>query len=342
MHLVREHSPQEYLRFFAQFDEKARFLELTPADRNLAWREITEDEHFTEWPVPMAHFLSDPYYVGEDIVIRNTIRDFLVEFWGPELGYELFIVIAGLGVGKSFSATLCLLYAIYQLGCLKKPARYLSGFEGAGELSGDAEIVLMNASGGGYKQAQKIVFKEALERVVRSPWFRVHFEPYEGQTELEFPNRVRLSPGTSHWESVLGWNLYGFIIDEAAFGVESKKVDYIKELFNNLNLRRKSRFGRAGFGGLFTSPGSEYGFIEVLAADRRDPHILVKRTTTWDAKEELQPGAEVFLLDRNPDRVRIVAEGLTYVRPGVCRDAEGNIVRYGKPAEPEEPAEEAA
>lgn len=330
MHMVRTVSPQDYRAFFDRFDESARYLELTPADRNLAWREATEDDDFHEWPVPMDHFLKDPYYVGPDVVIRPVILDFLTDFWNCSEAYELFLFIAGLGSGKSWSASLSLLYAIYQLGCLKKPARYLSGFEGAGSLSGDAEIVLMNASGGGFKQAQKIVFNESLERVVASPWFRVHYEPYEGRSELEFPNRVRLSPGTSHWESALGWNLYAFVIDEAAFGVESKKVDYIKELFTNLNLRRRSRFGRAGFGGLFTSPGSEHGFIEMLAGDRRDPHILVRRTTTWEAKEELKPGAEVFLLDRDPDRVRILETDLTFVRPGVCRRQDGSILRYGK------------
>lgn len=340
MHIVRTVSPQDYRGLFDRFDESARYLELTPADRNLAWRELTADEHFHEWPVPMDHFLHDPYYVGPEVVIRPSIGEFLTDFWNPADGYELFLFIAGLGAGKSFSATLSLLYAIYQLGCLKRPARYLSGFEGAGSLSGDAEIVLANASGGGFKQAKQIVFKEALERVVGSPWFRVHYEPYEGSNELEFPHRVRFAPVTSHWESMLGWNLYAFAIDEAAFGVESKNVDYVKELFTNANLRRKSRFGRAGFGGLYTSPGSEHGFIELLAGDRRDTHILVRRTTTWDSKEELKPGAEVFLLDRDPDRVRIVAEGLTYVRPGVCRDVQGKIIRYGKPKEP--PAEDIA
>lgn len=478
MHLVRKLSPADYLGFHARFSETASYLELTPADRNLAWREQTEDEDFHEWPVPIEHFISDPYYIGPDVVIRPLIGEFLSDFWNPQAGMELFCLIAGLGVGKacaldtpiptptgtrrleqlsvgdqvfdefkkpcrvtatrtwlhrpcyrltfssggkrseivadvnhewltnrdnlpgehlyptrdlrfgrhvvrspatwefhelveivptelrttrcievdspshmflvgdaeipthnSFLGTITLLYAIYQLGCLKKPARYLSSFEGAGSLSGDAEIVLANASGGGYKQAQKIVFAEALERVVKSPWYMTRYQPYEGRTELEFPNRVRLSPVTSHWESMLGWNLYGFVIDEAAFGVESKRTDYIKELFQNANLRRRSRFGKAGFGGLFTSPGSEHGFIELLAADRRDPHILVRRTTTWDAKEELKPGAEVFLLSRDPDRVRIVEEGLTFVRRGVCTRADGSVVRYASSEQEDERAE---
>ena len=59
---------------------------------------------------------------------------------------ELFLAGKGMiPTHNSFSATLSLLYALYQLGCMKKPAKYLSGFEGAGSLSGDAEIVLMNA-----------------------------------------------------------------------------------------------------------------------------------------------------------------------------------------------------
>ena len=328
MHLVRSITPQQYQGYFQRFDEAAHYLDLTPADRNLAWREATEDEHFHEWPVPIEHYLSDPYYIGPEAKVRPIVRETLSEFWDPANAYELLVFIAGIGTGKSFAASLSMLYSIYQLGCMKKPATYLSGFEGAGTLSGDAEIVLMNASGAGYKQASKIVFQEAIERVVRSPWFRVHYEPYEGRTELEFPNRVKFSPGTSHWESALGWNLYAFAIDEAAFGVESKNVDYIKELFRNLNMRRRSRFGHAGWGGLFTSPGAEHGFVETAATSGWG-ETMVKRATTWEAKEQLKPGAQVFLLDRDPDRVRILREGLTYVRPGVCRTAEGKILRYG-------------
>lgn len=329
MHLVRHVSHQEYWDKWLQFKQGADYLGLTPADRHLLWRELTDDEHFHEWPVPMDHFVLDPYYVGTEVVVRKTIKQFLSDFWDPSMGYETFVFIAGLGAGKSFSAALSLLYAIYQLACLKKPARYLSGFEGAGQLSGDAEIVLMNASAAGLRQAQKIVYEEVAQKVEASPFFNLYFEPYPRSSELEFPNRIRFSPGTSHWQSALGWNLYGFVVDEAAFGVESDRADYVRELFLALNQRRRSRFGRAGFGGLFTSPGSEYGFVELVAGDHDwDESILVRRTTTWEAKDELFEGQKVFLLDRDPDGVRILEEDLIYVRPGVCMTSDGQIVRF--------------
>lgn len=243
---------------------------------------------------------------------------------------HLFLVGDGMvPTHNSFSAALSLAYGIYALGCLKRPAKYLSGFPGV-QLSNDAEIVFMNASAAGAAQAGKIVYGETRERIIKSPWFKTHYEPYSGRAgELDFPNRVRLSPGTSQWRTALGWNVYGFVVDEAAFGIESERADYVKELFSALDMRRRSRFGQYGFGGLFTSPGSEYAFVEVMAGEGISASsVMTRRTTTWDAKDELKPGAPIFLMDRHSDVVKILETDLTYVEPGVAQRKDGTLVRY--------------
>ncbi len=335
--------PEEYWRKWYAFDEAARFLDLTPADRHLAWVEATADEHWKEWPVPCEHFVHDPYYIGTEVLVRKVIGEFLQDFWSPDHGYELFVFIGGIGAGKSFSAALSLCYMLYQLGCLRRPQRYLNSHRDV-SLSGDAEIVLMNASAAGAKQAGKIVYGEVFEKIQSSPFFQLNFEPYNYKgSELEFPNRIRLSPGTSQWQSALGWNLFGFVVDEAAFGIESERADYVKELFLALNQRRRSRFGRLGFGGLFTSPGSEHGYVEIIAGEGESwnqASTLVRRTTTWDAKDEVYQGQHVFLLDRDPDTVRILDSDLVYVAEGVLqREGTGEIVRYSN-LNPEEVAVE--
>ena len=43
MYLLREPVP-DYLTRWDAFDESARWMELSPADRHFAWREHTEDE----------------------------------------------------------------------------------------------------------------------------------------------------------------------------------------------------------------------------------------------------------------------------------------------------------
>jgi hypothetical protein len=325
------------------FSEFANFVDLTPSDRHLAWAELTEDEDWHSWPVPIESFITDPYYIGTDIVVRDPIRDFLSDFWNPDAAYQLFVFIGGIGAGKSFSASLSMTYTLYQLSCMKKPQAYLSTFPGC-QLSNDAEIVLMNASAAGADQSRKIVYGEVFEKVQKSPYFRAHFEPYPRKSsELDFPGRIRLSPGTSNWTKALGWNLFGFAIDEAAFGKETERADYVKELFLALNQRRKSRFGPLGFGGMFTSPGSESGFIELIADDAEDwdSSIMVRRITTWDAKGELIPGeSRIFLLDRDPDRIRIIDEDLLYVAPGVCQAKNGDLVRYGEIPAMAEPTED--
>jgi hypothetical protein len=335
MHLLRV-TPDEYLKKYYQFLEMADFMDLSDSDRHLAWAEATSDDDWNEWPVPIQHFITDPYYIGTDVVVRPAIRNFLTDFWDVRNAYQLWVFIGGIGAGKSFSASISITYAIYLLSCMKSPQKYLSTFPGC-QLSNDAEIVLMNASAAGAEQSRKIVYGEAFEKIQKSPYFSEFYPPYPRKmSELDFPGRIRLSPGTSNWQRALGWNLFGFAIDEAAFGRETERADYVKELFLALNQRRRSRFGQLGFGGMFTSPGSESGFVELIAddADQWDTSIMVRRITTWEAKDELKEGSECFLLDRNPDRVRIIETGLTYIDGnedgGVAQRKTGELVRWGE------------
>ena len=328
---------EEYWAKWNQFDAVANLAKLTPYDRHIAWREYSADEHCIEWPVPPGHFFFDPYYMGEECLVRPMIGDFLSDYFAPETGYEVFVFIAGIGSGKSFSASLAIVRMIYELSCLRKPQRYLGRTPGV-SLSGDAPLVLMNASAAGAKQAGKIVYGQAFQNIMESPYFNNDFPPYEGRSsELEFEHRISLTPGTSKWESALGFNVFGAVVDEAAFGIESERADYVKELFQALNQRRRSRFGRLGGCGLFTSPGSEYGFVEMMAqeeGDWWDTSVMVRRTTTWESKDELKPGQSIFLLDRDPDVVRIVDRDLTFQgwaedgTVGVATRANGEIVRW--------------
>jgi hypothetical protein len=336
--LPRGVTADDYWARWEAFDTLAKALELAPADRHFAWMEHTSDEEWREWPVPISHFLWDPFYIGTDVNVREMIGEFLGDFFEPLSLYELFIFIAGIGSGKSFSASLAIQYVLYTLSCLRNPQKYMNGFPGV-SLSPDSEIVLMNNSGAGAAQAGKIVYGDSFMKVMGSPYFNQFFAPHPRKTsELLFPHRIRLSPGTSHWQSALGFNIFFFVVDEAAFGRETAETDYVKELFLALNQRRKSRFGLLGGGGLFTSPGSEHGFIEKLAGEGMDwdRAVMVRRTTTWDAKGEMVPGQRIFLLDRDPDRPHIIEGTQDLIFQGWSSDGEygiaqrptGEIVRW--------------
>ena len=338
-------SAAEYRAVIEEVDTIARFAGLTPFDRHLLWVEKTlsyspeSREHFNEWPVPIEHFVSDPYYVGSDLIVRPKIGEFLSDFWAPENAYQLWAFIGGLGAGKSFSASLSLAYAVYQLSCVRFPQKYLNRFPGI-SLSGDAPIVLINASAAGARQANKVVYGEVFTKIEKSSYFNQHFEPYPGKgSELEFPNNITLTPGTSQSRSVIGFNLWGFIVDEAAFGVDSDAADYVRELFGDLNKRRISRFKTLGFGGLFTSPGSEHAFVEMIAEEGStwDATTMVRRIATWEAGEEVVPGAKIFLLERH-EPIRVL-DGYTELifrgwqetdegRVGIAQRSNGEEVRW--------------
>jgi hypothetical protein len=349
-HVSFEHYAEKYGQFKRYADE----LQLGPGDRHYAWKRATEDDWFREWPVPVSEFLHNPYYVGTDTSVRKLIEECMVDYFQPRWpheDFEVLLAIAGLGSGKSFMGALATLYVTYTLGCIRQPQLWLKRLDPDCDLSGDAEIVLMNASAAGEKQASKIVFAEIFEKVMAAPFFQLDYQPYSKSNELEWSNRLRLSPGTSQWKSALGWNLFFFVVDEAAFGLETQRADYVKELFQAFNQRRRSRFGRQGGGCLLTSPGSEYAYVEVVAGEATDWDYTTKlwRACTWEAKEQLNPGQHVFLVDRHPDAARVLEKELVLedlgLKTGVgrARRPDGSLVCWKVGGDPEgELAERAA
>jgi hypothetical protein len=320
--------PADYHALWKRFVGVCRTNDLSPEDQHRLWRDVSGSVEFHELPVPIPYFATSPFYVGEGVLLRKPIGRVLADFWALEGKATLLIFVAGLGSGKSWLASMSLAYTAYCLSTLKNPIRTLRKFPGV-DLSYNSEIVLMNASAAGAEQSQKIVYAEAFDRVVTSPYFRFHFRPEpHRQTELLFPGRLRYSPGTSKPETALGWNLFGFVVDEAAFGKVTERADYVASQFSEFNKRRISRFGFLGWGALLSSPGSEDVFMESLAASDDDTY-MVRRMATWVAKGELQPGAEVFLFDTHRDRMRVVqTEAVTWLGPGRVQAPDGTIIRY--------------
>lgn len=489
--------PAEYRLRWAEFREVAEYAEVvSPTDQALLWREMTGGNGLIEWPVPIEHFITSPYYVGSGLSVRPRIMGVAKEFWEIDAGYELLLFLAGIGCvaegtiihdpvsgesapietlsepgwvetgygacwrsaarfggeadlyrvsfsngsevsvtgdhrfltpqgwmalsemrqrgvsvvaspsvgpvggswigsggelrsdrgehafevawvgiasivgigsgrfwdievpdaghyvaegvfhsnsGKSFCGSLFLIYALYLLSIMQDPIAYMNRFPGV-SLSEGSEIVLLNASAAGAEQGEKIVYGDVLARVTKSPYFSSMFPAQPNKrSELVFPNRVRYAPTTSDWRSVLGWNVFGFAIDEAAFGKETERADYVAELFNALNQRRRSRFGMLGFGALLTSPGHDESYVEGLSrqGETWDSSMMVVRMNTWDAKEEIRDGAEVFVFDAHRDAMRIVEDGLTFVRPGQLMRKDETFVSYrGTPDGPPGPGEE--
>jgi hypothetical protein len=331
--------PDQYHDSWAKFNAYCEPLDLTPPDRAILWREWSSSDEWYEIPVPAAHFCSDPFYIGQGTRVRERVKQEMDKFWAIDSNKEVWVFIAGIGSGKSFTGSISVAYCLYLLSCLKRPAHFLSGFPGV-SLSDDSEIVIMAASAAGAEQSSKIVYGDAFERITNSPYFKTYFPPKPNKiSELVFPNRIRFSPGTSNWKSALGWNVFMFIVDEAAFGFETDRADYVAELFKALNQRRRSRFGALGAGLVLTSPGHDAAFVETLArqGEEWDHTLHVSRMTTWEAKDELTPGARVFMLDRSPDKMRVLDGEYIYVKPGYLRDARTNlIVRYKDGDHPEE------
>ena len=63
--------------------------------------------------------------------------------------------------------------------------------------------------------------------------------------------------------------MFFYVVDEAAFGIESDHMDYVQALLNSFNNRRRSRFGSQGETAVSRPPGGEYTFVESLASRAR-------------------------------------------------------------------------
>ena len=102
-HLVREVPWRDYRAIYEEFDQVARFAELTPADRHMFWVEQcqagfpsraaakalghpVDTEPSREWPVPIHALLGDAYYVDTNVVVRPAVGEFLGDFFDEGAG----------------------------------------------------------------------------------------------------------------------------------------------------------------------------------------------------------------------------------------------------------------
>lgn len=153
-----------------------------------------QDMEYGNIPVGPKEFLEDPYYFGEVAqgMYPKLREDFIKLFSG---GYEEAVFSGSIGWGKSFFATCAIIYVLYQLTCLRDPARTYG-------LAGGSQLHLVNLSAR-KDTAQRVVFEGIADKLTLSPYFKeLGFD--RKKDELRFPKNVVVLGGESTDTSVLG------------------------------------------------------------------------------------------------------------------------------------------
>jgi len=236
-------------------------------------------------PVPTRQFIEDPQYLGLEGQVFPRLMDDLEELFDGD--YVEAVLTGAIGWGKSTFAEIATCRMLYEISCLRDPQKVYGLMKGS-------VIVLLNV-GVTRDNAKKIVFQGIKNKLHASPYFVNQFPYGPWQNELRFPNNIWLFPATPKDSGVIGYNVFGGVMDEVNFMsvIENSKTrtsgryDQADTLHKSLIRRMKSRFMKKGKlpGILLQISSSRYpeDFTERRLKDAEsDPTIFTRRYAQWD------------------------------------------------------------
>ena len=263
------------------------------------WAGLVAD--YSQPPASITEFVQSPLYLdlGDEVypeVLRTLEEIFGVAEKGTAEGrggedgtargkyagsrYDEVVLCWGIGSGKSYLASLAILYLTHRVLCLRDPQRHF-------RLSPGSQIALV-IMGPSSRQVRRVIYAAIIEMVKRSPWFQRNYPPESVRQEaLEFAKHVVIASGNSTDTYVLGYNVMAGIIDEAAYLVESQdgRTQNAEDIYTALQRRIKSRFGTHGLVLIVSSPKHTTDFVEKkLKEAESNQRILGSRKAVWEVK----------------------------------------------------------
>lgn len=281
---------------------------------------ITEPDPL-EWdfqPADPVEFIESPYYCNLKRQCAQCIKDdFRKTFVGPPLEWETGTVIldGAIGCGKSYELSLMMAYIAHCLLCLHNPSDFF--LSRGHQISAGSKLTIVNTSLN-KTNARKVVFNNVSEKIINNRWFMTHYPPDDRiKTELIFDpspesNKARLRaieegrifknvcifPGSSSAASVVGYDVFCGVLDEATLFQDEHGENKADSVFQALNQRIISRFGSMGMRIAAGSPMYTEDFLErkireaeikpdvrpQTVAERVGHKIYAIRRTSWDRK----------------------------------------------------------
>ena len=260
----------------------------TKKDLNdLIWlSEHPEHEHRV---VGIREFIDSPDYLNAKNECWPNIKDDLEDL--DNSGCTEAVLCYAIGGGKSFASSILIVHRAYKVLCLKDPQKFFG-------LAKGSNIYFINMSIRA-EQSKKVVFGEIKARIDNSPWFQKYNPPDPNiRSELIFPKGVVIFPGNSKEDFPLGYNIFGGVMDEAAFYTETESHDVAEDMFNALHSRIKNRFGDKGLLVMISSPRYVDDFIEKKIREAETNHmIFARRKKLWDSKPKRYFMEETIVVD---------------------------------------------
>lgn len=306
----KENSKDEELQVLMEITE----LLGVPEDVDFLDSEIFLLEHpeFKEKPVSFKRFVQHGDYLGlgEDIYRR------LIEMGMDivENEYREIIVYAGIGAGKSTLSQLLACYFTYLLLCYKDPFDHFN-------LIRDKPIVVINM-GLNADQAKNVIFSGISTFITQSLWFR-KFAMVKLAKSIKFVDEnIMIMSGNSKETAPLGLNVFVGILDEAAFYLDNNHKSIAEDIYDGMNRRITSRFGKAGKIIAVSSARYEGDFIDKSYKQslEHEGEIFGVMATSWHMKNREVMSEEVFVFDKHNMEIVDDVEISEYMKKNLCLD----------------------
>lgn len=247
------------------------------------WRDL---QYLTEWlkaphiwkepMVSVDTFLDDPHYLGIGDFVYPKVREYAKGI--IEGDFQQAAIVAGIGAGKTTLSELLATYQAHRLLCLRNPHNYFG-------LAADKSISIINM-GTTATQALDNAFAGIKKFIKNSPFF-IRYNPRIINTRIQFTNPdILIISGNSKSRTVLGYNVFCAILDEAAFFLDNEDKNIAEEIYTALQRRIVSRFGSDGLLIMISSPNYEGDFImKKLDEARAHPDVIyAAQLPTWKGK----------------------------------------------------------
>lgn len=212
---------------------------------------------FQQIPVDIDTFLDDDQYLGKGLWQTDSItgkrRCTLWPYWRQTLkkvfpdnittAYNTLILTGAIGIGKSMTAVLVMLYMLYRMLCLKDPYGYF-GMQPIDKITFSMLNITLDAASG-------VAWDKAQQLIQSSPWFEQHGCLNASRTNPQWQpeKHIELIFGSSN-RHIVGRALFFNMTDEVNFGignnVEKQKAKQ-KKMISQIDARMRSRFLRGKY-----------------------------------------------------------------------------------------------
>ena len=310
-------------------DNREDFKNLTEADIRRALKLILENEvlsteqknffienswriFYRDKPPTISEFMTTKYLGPTGLSVYDHVRDTLDTFFHPLSEKRHLILAAGIGWGKSFAATIAILYIVVHLVLMKDPKKYFG-------LSQASSIVNAMISFS-LKKAKQLLVQPFYQILLSSPFFhRVKQEEYLERKQIEYGTSKVCWTSASKMEgafqfsndvhiltasdpaNLLGLSLLTAALSELSFFIERGiSPETIWRVYNDCKNRIYSRFGYRYFANTimdsspnsFDLPIDKYVFSGKAEIDKFDGDIrrnMVVTSTHWDVHPSKYP-----------------------------------------------------